>query len=405
MNKFLLHSLLKPLGQSSYGSYFKRDAAVLAAGITATAATANAGMSAAAANANSHHGRVFSRWAVKQSQEEAARAREWQSGESRLAREWEEYMYNMYNSPSAMMQQYRAAGINPFLAGKAEIGSPMSSSAPMSGAGPSGSVVPAPTQYMPDFSGIERAGSAFMQALGVKANIANQEAEAKQKLWDTADKVYYHFGADAFKDFAKQNNLFAPDNVSGSSLYGQYLVGQIMKENQESYLLQVEAGFKENYSKPQAEAYTNVLMKQLAYMDQQIATLKSQEDLNYATGKRVGSEIARNMAEAMRAAAETGTINMLRQYLVSTACFQTGISAMQYMQYFSEYTGDELWRDWQQSEAGKKTRFIMRQEDPRNNPVFGFVKGLSESLGVMPGQLSPYIKRPNAPAVNNFWIP
>lgn len=392
---------LKPLGLHDQR---KRDPSILAAGITATAALGSAGMSAAAANANSHQGRVFSRWAVKQGQEEAARAREWTSHESELARQWEEYMYNQYNSPSAMMAQYRAAGLNPYLMGSDAPGSAMSSSAPMAPPGNQAPIVGAPPQYMPDFSGISQAGNAFMQALGVKANIASQEAMQKKELWSTAWQINRDFGRDAAMKFMKENDLFAPEN-RGASMGEELLVGQIMKQNQEAYYTQVMSGFYENYQKPQAEAYTEVLKKSLGKMDQEIATLRSQEKLNYETGQRVGSEIKKNLAQAFEAAQNANTIGQLRNYIVSQACMAAGISAMDYMTYFSEFSSQETVRKFQESDAGKKARFANYQVDPANNPVFGFIRGISSSLGNLPGNLSPYISRPRGNTYNVNYTP
>ena len=41
--------------------------------------------------------------------------REFQAQQAQLARDWQEDMYNKYSSPSAMVQQYKDAGLNPAL--------------------------------------------------------------------------------------------------------------------------------------------------------------------------------------------------------------------------------------------------------------------------------------------------
>ena len=59
--------------------------------------------------------------------DEAKVQREWLSNENQIARQWEEDMYNQYNSPSAMMQQYKEANLNPFLmANQQQVGQGMS---------------------------------------------------------------------------------------------------------------------------------------------------------------------------------------------------------------------------------------------------------------------------------------
>lgn len=47
--------------------------------------------------------------------EQAELDRRFQSSEAEVARAWQEEQYNKYNSPSAMMNQYKEAGINPAL--------------------------------------------------------------------------------------------------------------------------------------------------------------------------------------------------------------------------------------------------------------------------------------------------
>lgn len=86
--------------------------------------------------------------------------------EAEAARDWQESMYNQYQSPSAMVDQYKEAGLNPALM----YGSAGSGSIP---SGPSASAVP-----MESTAGIMQAALALARS---KAEIKNIEADTRQK--------------------------------------------------------------------------------------------------------------------------------------------------------------------------------------------------------------------------------
>lgn len=372
-------------------------AALIGAGLSAAGAVGSSALSANAANVNSHQGRVYARWALHEQQKENELARQWQHGESALARQWEEEMYNQYNSPSAMMRQYKEAGLNPYLVGQDPVGSGMSSSAPMSGAGASGLSPGTPPQFMPDFSPIAGIGRDVMQAFGIHAQIANQEAQAKEKLWSTAADIYYKFGYKDFKQFADQNGLFHKD--SGSSMFEQLITGQIMKENQESYHLQVQSSLIENYEKPKAEKMIEQLDKILSQMDQQIELLKSQKNLTDKEAYRVGSEIARNLAAAGLDKAVAAQYSALLNLVKSKAAVDLGMSSMDFLSQFAEFSGDEEVRDYMSSQEGKDRRLWNYLNSPEGNAVLSIMRGLRDNLP----NISPYIKRPSSMTINPGW--
>lgn len=71
---------------------------------------------------------------------EAALQREWSAAEAERARDWEEEMYDKYNSLSGKIQQAHEAGVNPMLAITGNAVSPMSTSSPMPSGASAGSV-------------------------------------------------------------------------------------------------------------------------------------------------------------------------------------------------------------------------------------------------------------------------
>lgn len=98
-------------------------------------------------------------------------ANQFTSAEAEKARAWTEEMYNKYESPSAMMQQYEAAGLNPALMYGA------SSSPSSSFSSPSASSV-SPSSG----SGLSEIIGMVTNLSKLKADIANTEADTEMKL-------------------------------------------------------------------------------------------------------------------------------------------------------------------------------------------------------------------------------
>lgn len=107
---------------------------------------------------------------------EAELNRQFQAQQAELARAWQEEQYDKYNSPSAMVQQYKDAGLNPY----ALAGGTMPS-ASTSTTAPSGSMA----------NGLAQADSlvTIMQAFAglaqLKSNIENTNADTEKKKVET----------------------------------------------------------------------------------------------------------------------------------------------------------------------------------------------------------------------------
>lgn len=119
---------------------------------------------------------------------EAALNRDWQTmmnrennqfnaAQSELARQFQEDFYLKYQSPSAMMSQYRDAGINPVLAAGQATNTPPSASSASAGSAPSGAAAS---------SGINSV--APMDLIGSIASIMKLKAEINNIKADTEGK-------------------------------------------------------------------------------------------------------------------------------------------------------------------------------------------------------------------------
>lgn len=298
--------------------------------------------------------------------------RDWQSTESQKARDWEEQMYNLYNSPSAMKKQQAEAGLNPWLSGSDSVRSPMSSSAPMSSAPSAGSGVGAQTVPFPDI------GSGIVQALGVESQIGNQQANTDKQKWETASWIYDHFGKDAFDKFADQNDLFGSPS---DSQYSQFIASQIFEKNVSTMRNQLEASFLQEWYPKEAQARIDQINKSLDVMTEQIKKYQSDEKLNYANAYKVGSEVAKNFAEAGYFQAMSGQISQILPFLVTQYQLATGMQGMQYLSALANFTSEEKIRDWLNTGFAKTSKLSTYVSRPENNAIFGFVKGVSDSMG------------------------
>lgn len=73
--------------------------------------------------------------AQEYSENENRRNRQFQAEQAQIGRDWQEEMYNMYYSPSAQMQSFKSAGINPVLAAGQITGSSSGMSSPSASGG------------------------------------------------------------------------------------------------------------------------------------------------------------------------------------------------------------------------------------------------------------------------------
>lgn len=123
-------------------------------------------------------GGIFSSWTnrrlIKQQQRyntsERIASQDWQNQQREAQNQYSEDMYNKYSSPQALVEQYKAAGLNPRLAAEGgQVGSVQASSG-TSGGAPSGAMGSMPYMQSPDFT----------QGFVNMANVFKSIAEAKQ---------------------------------------------------------------------------------------------------------------------------------------------------------------------------------------------------------------------------------
>lgn len=127
----------------------------------------------------------MNRRALRYNKEQAELNRQFQSQQTQIARQWQEYFYNQYSSPQAQVRQYIDAGLNPALMYQSGpgVGSVASTSTP------SGSQASAPSQFMPDLSGIidvmQSIGDFILRKDVAEAQVRNLDADTSKKTQET----------------------------------------------------------------------------------------------------------------------------------------------------------------------------------------------------------------------------
>lgn len=122
--------------------------------------------------------------------QESQKTRDFNSDEARKQREWEKEMYdyqNAYNSPSAMLQRYKEAGLNPMLVGldgqgTASVGSGASASASPASSSPASAPSSIPQQAFQMSDMFNQSLNSYWQAQLAKTEAQGRDLDNRFKL-------------------------------------------------------------------------------------------------------------------------------------------------------------------------------------------------------------------------------
>lgn len=277
--------------------------------------------------------------------------RAWQSKENQLNRDWEEKMWqaqNEYNTPSAMMSRYKAAGLNPYLVGD---GSPSVGAASSPG---SPSMVGAPNQpnlIAPDVSGFgvgisQGASSAmqtYLQAKSIDANVANQEAQTANTFAETYAKLIDSMGyKDANYVMEKIAPLFSHGDMNSPLV--RRLQANAMRAEADSEMSRLNYDIAERFGFQQKEREMEILQHMPDKILAEINKLKADELLSRKSVDELVTRMARNLAEALKLGAEANTINQLRTYIVNSAKYESLLLSYQEGEASAEFESNGVIR-------------------------------------------------------------
>lgn len=183
-------------------------------GISMGLATLIAGLAAAGASTGQAIGAgKMNKRAERYAREENALNRQFQAEQSQIGRDFQEEMYNKYYSPSAMMQQFKDAGVNPVLAAGQITGQgSMSSPSPVGGS----SMQPNFVNPMESFAGIS---DSIMNISRLKAEIRNLNADSLQKeTLAKGQSITNEYSPKIFEQNLKQGELNLENTIQGINL-------------------------------------------------------------------------------------------------------------------------------------------------------------------------------------------
>lgn len=183
-------------------------------GISAGLATLIAGIAAAGASTGQAIGAgKMNKRAQEYSETENRRNRQFQAEQAQLGRDFQEEMYNKYYSPSAQMQQFKDAGINPITAvGQITGQGGMSSPSPAGGS----SLQPNFVNPMDSLGGIV---DSIMGISRLKAEIRNLNADSLQKeTLAEGQSITNKYSPKIFEQNLKQGELNLENTIQGINL-------------------------------------------------------------------------------------------------------------------------------------------------------------------------------------------
>lgn len=321
-------------------------AAALAAGIMATGSTINTAISNNQANLSSLT--AFNR------QKELMDKQQDQSIALHKANLEESYRQDLlHNSPSAQMQRYRDAGLNPYLIMQHEGNIGAAASAPASG----GSAAPAPSVQqanlqpfqLPEMSGI---ANMLMASSESKKN----DAEAFSKIMSSVPEMGRSIGWAQTRSFLRQMmGIYGIEGSQYERMAENQVRGLELKNQRDEFDLSLVKQFgadKARLINSQLSVEINKLQKEIEVLDSNVDLNKSSIHVNDAQIKELVTRSARNIAEKAHLTADATTIDALRGALVfeskmkaGSAYYQRGMDWMNYESESAKYKGSEPQRD------------------------------------------------------------
>lgn len=320
--------------------------------------------------------------------DEAALQRDWESDEALASRQWQENMWNKenaYNTPSAQMQRYEEAGINPYLS-QGAVSSAGSSQVP-SASVPSGAKASAPVMQSSHRFG--DLGDFILNQSQVSASNSNQRAqafktsvEAASELWKLSPKLAKEFLSRAAEQYGQ-------DSESFGMMSQQWELDMKAKDLSNDRQVLENALVKE-YGAKKAQADLDQIDQFITESVARIGKMASDAEVNDAKISEIGASIAEKMAAAGLMSAQAGQIVALLPYIEKSLAFDVGKGAMSYLTEYSDFEQNEYVRDWQKTDKAKSTRLRTNSMSKANNIVGAFMDGFVSKIpsGTVPSMIN-----------------
>lgn len=280
--------------------------------------------------------------------------------------DWQEKMWNLqnqYNTPSAMMERYNQAGLNPYLNGLSQMGSGAGAAqappqASTNNSAPVGTPVMAGS---PNAIPMQAPRFDILGAMGVSANVANQNADTLQKKWSIYNSILENGDRATAKKFLSANPDMMSDADPENSLYYKRWLRADMQASIDADRSQWEYSLRQMYGVKQAEKELYKVQKECDDLDSLMSKRKWDIDeikhkLNLID-EQIRSEKSvqsKNYSEAGLANAKAETENAARQYVVKQLLLNTNILDFDEQSKRAVFESKESLRGWLTSSEAKE---------------------------------------------------
>lgn len=301
--------------------------------------------------------------------------RNWQHNENIYAREWQEDMYNKYQSPQALINQQLQAGVNPFISGDSVTSGNLPSASPAQ--------APQPPQF--HFGNALGEGvQSYMQAQSIQAQNQSFQAQALHNLVTSALALTKEFGEVAGRSFFETMlpQLGLDDSANATKMFNQQLQSIQLSNQRQS----IENELREKYGSKEAQSALDFVDQQITESVARIGKMASDAKVNDATIHRIASEVVRNFAEAGHLKALSTQISSLLPYMIHKADMENEVFG---------YNRDDIKAEWKANEKKRQQltlpfvqdmRAVGVGADPNNNPVIKFIQEIGK---IMPSVVMP----------------
>lgn len=309
--------------------------------------------------------------------EQAELNRDWQSNENKLARDWQEKMWNaqnLYNSPSAMMQRYRDAGLNPFLLGG---NTPTVGSSSPASPSPAGSFTPPSSGASANIPRL-RAFETAIQAKGVDANAANQRAQSIRTLVQAAGDAYEKGGRSAYMSVIHTFAPFLINSDPNNSPYERLITSEVRRNVAESVMQENQASLVHAFGEKQALQGLEESNYRISEIVSRLNTLRITNDIavkKLANDTIIAAAQAFNLkkvGEYYQASKEQ--LEALKDYVVEAAKAEAELSSNQ-----AELSTFSL--PFNKGLVGARAEAEQNELDIKGNKAAIFVKYLTDAVG------------------------
>lgn len=347
--------------------------------------------------------------------QENAKQRNYDWAKMKAEQQWQQSMYEMYNTPSAMKQMYREAGINPFIAGSNAIGEAMTTNAPTGGAPSVGSVPSMIPMQAPHFAGMDES---IFSALKVNSEIGNQTSQMFRNLMEAVSTAL------------KDNNLplayklveLGAPMIKGINFDSSQLKEQVRLMNEQQQIInrikEIDAQVAEEVGMSNARQVLANMRQQLNESQAQVDFWQNVKKLNDATVglrraqqnsewklakkyeeeipvlrsqvKELNSRAYMEFAHGSLSDAKTLTEDTLREFYSSQQKYKALSMGIDYEILSSDFESNDWKRDVQKSLFGKFTSaWNFGVDEAISKPLKSFM----DIFGDLPKLSKPKFKR------------